>query len=70
MIRFVDLTEAYWSDPEEGKSVCAFLSTNDDCFLKNICNSHTFFDLEEIEEHPYADRLIGLLPKGFFEGQV
>jgi hypothetical protein len=67
MIRFVDLTDDYWTDPEEGKPVCAFLSTTSDCFLENACGSHTFDSMEEIEEHPNADRFIGLMPEGFFD---
>ncbi len=67
MIRFVDLTDDYWADPDEDTPICAFLSTSDNCFLRNTCGSHTFSDKEEIEEHPLAERLIGLLPDGFFD---
>lgn len=67
MIRFVDLTEAYWTDPSEGTPVCAFLSTTTDRFLENGDGFHIFDSLKEVEEHPDADRLIGLLPLGFFE---
>ena len=66
MIRFVDLSEDYWTD-DEGKPICAFLSTTSDIFLTNGDLEQTFSSLKEIEEHPDADRLVGLVPKGFFE---
>lgn len=67
MIRFVDLTEAYWTDPEFGHPVCAFLSTNNDKFLKTDMNCHTFSDIYDINSHPEAERLFRLMPRGFFE---
>ena len=68
MIRFVDLSEDYWTDPEIGHPVCAFLRTNNDKFLKTDMGDHTFSDMEDINSHPEAERLLGLMPDGFFEG--
>ena len=67
MIRFVDLSEVYWTDPECGYPLCAFLSTSSDRFLDNLDGEHLFRSLEEIGEHPQKERLLGLLPAGFFE---
>lgn len=67
MIRFIDLSEAYWTDPEEGSPICAFLSTTSDIFLTNGDVEQTFSSLKEIEEHPDAERLISLMPDGFFK---
>ncbi len=62
MIRFVDLTDAY-----EGTPICAFLNTTTDRFLTNGDEENTFFNLEEIAEHPDSNRLLRLMPEGFFE---
>ncbi len=60
MIRFVDLTDT-------GETpACAFLSTTSNTFLTNGDTEQTFSSREEIEEHPDADRLLGLTPEGFF----
>ena len=67
MMRFVDLTEIYWTDPEEETPVCAFLSTTSDTFLSNRDGSDIFSTLAGIEDHLLANRLLGLVPKGFFE---
>jgi hypothetical protein len=66
MIRFVNLTEAYWTDVTEGSPVCAFLSTTTDCFLESNHGDFVFASLEDVKEHPRAKRLLGLMPEGFF----
>lgn len=69
MIRFIDLTEEYWTDPDVGFPVCAFLSTNTDCFLQTSEGHHTFHE-DEIAEHPQSERLLALVPEGFFDEGV
>ncbi len=60
MIRFVDLTDT-------GETpACALLNNSTDRFV-SIESGDIFFSLEEVEEHPDADRLLGLMPRGFFE---
>lgn len=66
MIRFVDLSDAYWTDPELGSPCCAFLCTGSDTFLQ-INGSQVFIEMAEVEEHPQAKRLKRLMPDGFFE---
>lgn len=67
MIRFVDLTEAYFTDPLYSNPCCAFVSTNTDHFLQTDTGEHIFFGQDEIDEHAYADRMKRLMPDGFFE---
>lgn len=68
MIRFIDLTEEYWTDPACGSPICAFLSTNSESFIKCIYTGfQTFFSLEEIKDQPQGKRMARLTPKGFFE---
>jgi hypothetical protein len=62
MIRFVDLT-----DPGVGAPICAFLGTVDNKFMETPKGNHTFSTMKEIEETPFGDRLLGLVPEGFFE---
>jgi len=69
MLRFVDLTEAYWGgDPENMRAhpTCAFLSTALDCFVDND-GAHTFDSLAEVEA-ALGDRGLALVPPGFFDG--
>ncbi len=67
MIRFVDLTKPYHNGT--GPPVCAFLDTTTERFLGNGDSDHTFHCLEDIEEHP-CDRLLCLIPEGFFKEKV
>lgn len=68
MIRFIDLSQEYWTDPEcNGGPICAFLSTSSDQFLTNEDGFQVFSDIEEIAEMPDGQRLLRLVPKGFFE---
>ncbi|MCK9570875.1 hypothetical protein M0R72_18135 [Candidatus Pacearchaeota archaeon] len=62
MIRFIDLSLEY----ENGRTVCAFLNTANDRFLKSNSGEHTFTALWEIEQHPLAEQLLGLVPENFF----
>lgn len=49
MIRFIDLTEAYWTDPEEKTPSCAFLDTRTDKFIAcPLIDAHTFDSLEDV----------------------
>jgi len=67
VIRFVDLTAAYWL--EEGKPLCAFLNTVTDCFLENVEICHTFNCLEDVQALPisHRERCLALIPEGFFK---
>lgn len=64
MLRFVDLSEAYWTDGR--KPICAFLSTSDDRFLTTDSGEQTFSDMEEIELHPQSERMKRLMPPNYF----
>lgn len=67
MIRFVNLTEAYWGDSVEGDApLCAFLDTVNDSFLKSVDGGHVFNDRAEVAEHADGKRLLRLVPDGFF----
>lgn len=68
MLRFIDLSEAYWTDGN--KPICAFLSTSDDRFLTNDSGEQTFSDMEEIELHPQSERMKSLMPPDFFGGNI
>jgi hypothetical protein len=69
VIRFIDLSEAYWTDPEEnGGPVCAFLDTRTDRFVTN--GAHVFFDavdLDDIAEAHMRERCREHVPDGFWE---
>ena len=69
MIRFIDLTEEYWTDPEFGRPICAFLDTITDRFVENDCGQMTFTDYDDIAYAKYDDkrRLAMLVPPGFFD---
>lgn len=72
MLRFVDLSGAYWTEPLCGTPLCAFLWTSDDTFVKHYDSKcQTFSSIEDIRESindpKLAERMIGLLPPGFFE---
>lgn len=76
MIRFVDLTNAYWTfpeDPECSKPICAFLDTITDRFVLNACGNHTCSDMEDVlslgmtEPGDLGQRCAGLVPSGFFD---
>lgn len=71
MIRFVDLSSIYWTDPEEsGGPCCAFLDVAGDRFVpegNTAAESHIFWSLAEIRgcrwpysvmTKPSADRYI------------
>lgn len=70
MIRFIDLSEAYWTDPEEhGGPVCAFLETRTNRFIE-ANGAHAFSDAEEIEDIEDAHlrkRCREHVPDGFWE---
>lgn len=75
MIRFVDLTDAYWTcpDPEDPHPICAFLDTITDRFIENAAGSHTCSDMEDVltlgmsKPGDLGKRCAGLLPPGFFD---
>lgn len=66
MIRFVDLTEAYWTDG--GPPVCAFLDTRTNRFIGDDCGVHVFSDVAEMEYiiGGMASRCLALVPDRFF----
>lgn len=69
MIRFVDLSESYWTDPETRQPCCAFLNTVDDCFLKSLDGAHVFDsadDLEGIVPDDLRKRCNQLVPEDFW----
>lgn len=70
MIRFVDLTDAYWTDPNERTPLCAFLHTANNRFIENDLLSHVCADMEDVcsmgEGGCYGERCTGLVPSGFF----
>lgn len=72
MIRFVDLTEAYWTDPEETTPMCAFLDTTTNRFVENDLGMHVCSDLDDVqslgENGQLGKRCAGLMPPGFFGG--
>ncbi len=71
MIRFVDLSDAYWTDPVgSGRPICAFLSTGTNKFILSVDGQHTFSSEDEIRECDQGERMWGLTPKGFFEGNT
>ncbi len=68
MIRFVDLTLAYWT--EEGPPCCAFLDTVTDRFVE-VDGVHVFFDLDEVRRlGNRTERFVGLIPDGFFKKEM
>jgi hypothetical protein len=70
MLRFIDLSQDYWNDPVfHGGPICAFLCTCSDMFIKSEDGCHTFSDKEEILECQQGERMLGLVPKGFFTTQ-
>lgn len=66
MIRFVDLTEAYWTDPEETSPCCAFLDTRTDTFRCCEDGWHVFDTEEQVAG--MGPRFSGLVPQGFWGG--
>ena len=68
MIRFIDLTEDYWTDPACGFPICAFLSTDNGKFIECIHTGEmTFSTMGEVLDQPLGERMSRLTPKGFFE---
>lgn len=70
MIRFVDLTPWYWTDPDDSENspVCAFFDTVVDRFVEND-GYQTFFgpdDIEEIGNVNHRERCRALVPDGFW----
>jgi hypothetical protein len=70
MIRFVDLSKVYWTDPEEnGGPACAFLDTITDRFVALNTGDHALLFEDEIDFIPdmeLRDRCRGLVPEGFW----
>lgn len=67
MIRFVDLTPFYWSDPEDRTPTCGFLDTVTDRFI-DADGSHTFDSLDGVRAIPeLGERCVALVPHAFFE---
>lgn len=69
MIRFVDLSDAYWAGDEinmRESPCCAFLNTVTDRFLENQMG-HVFTGPEDLDDLPdLKARLEGLMPPGFW----
>ena len=73
MIRFVDMTEAYWGGDEEpvrSHPCCAFINTVNDRFI-DVDGSHMFDGDADIGllAPPLAARLRMLVPEGFWSRQ-
>jgi hypothetical protein len=64
--RFIDLTADYWTDDVDNDPCCAFLSTNTNTFFLSADGCHVFHDLGAFEGIPDRDRLLAMLPEGFF----
>jgi len=73
MIRFVDLTNVYWTDHEETAPMCAFLDTVTNRFIENDTGSHVCVDLNDVRglgnNGKLGTRCLQLLPPQFF-GEV
>lgn len=63
MIRFVDLTDALDSETP----VCAFFDTIPDRFIEDQFGCHDFDSMEAIKKHPRGERMLSLVPPGFFD---
>jgi hypothetical protein len=78
VLRFIDLTDTYWPlTLEEDKAmradddpsvypVCAFLDTTTNKFVCDKTGCQVFFDTSEFEECREAERMLALVPEGFF----
>ena len=66
MIRFVDLTDAYWLEPN-GEPCCAFLDTIDDTFVVTDYGGHVFTAHGDFPDNDLGRRLRALVPEHFFE---
>ncbi len=69
MIRVIDLATDYWTDDVNNDPCCAFLSTNTDTFFLNADGCHVFHDLGAFEGIPDRERLLAMLPDGFFDDE-
>lgn len=68
MIRFIDLTADYWVDDDpDNDRMCAFLSTRTDTFVANASGGHVFSEWDDFDGVPDRERLMGLVPDGFFD---
>lgn len=71
MIRFVDLSRVYWTEPEDfGIPCCAFLDTVDDTFIESSHGGCVFDGISDILEAEAStsviSRMISLVPAGYF----
>lgn len=66
MIRFVDLSMAYWSDPDEPSPACAFVNTVVDRFIELEDGAQVAFDDDDIPGGDLGERLRALVPEGFW----
>lgn len=70
MIRFVDLSDAYWGGDGTNareRPCCAFLDTITDRFVENS-TGHVFSAPDDFNDLPSMRvRLYGLVPPGFFK---
>jgi hypothetical protein len=66
MYRFVDLNDAYWTNPDGSEDAqCAILDTRTNRFLE--CDGqHVLGSMDEVHEAA-GERGAGLVPAGFFE---
>lgn len=69
MIRFVDLSAAYWLDENSGTTwpCCAFVSTISDTFIENNDGTHVFGGLYDFPDNELGRRLLALVPEHFFD---
>lgn len=66
MIRFVNLTEAL----ESSEPICAFFDTVRDRFIETKMKDQTFSSPEFIALHDQGQRMLRLVPDGFFDRAV
>jgi len=73
MIRFIDITQAYFRPHASDKvalekvtrQICAFINTTDNKFLDSPDGGQIFHDEEEIMDHIQGKRMLALVPPGF-----
>jgi hypothetical protein len=66
MIRFADVTDAYWTNG--GAPCCIFIDTTSDTCIAGDDGCHVFDDLDAVRAIPdLGERCAGLVPPGFFE---
>jgi hypothetical protein len=71
MLRFVDISEAYWCDEDDAREspCCMIINTVNDTALANDTGNHVLTDMLDVQEAG-GDRAMALVPDGFFAVRV